>query len=84
MIARGPTQLETRAPDREFAEAECRPPATRWDEHRELDPDVFDLMAGLAFTGMLIPERYGGPEPYPHGHQAASDEVGERTSNSLR
>jgi alkylation response protein AidB-like acyl-CoA dehydrogenase len=53
-------QLEIRALAREFAEGEIRPHAARWDEERDLDPDIFAKLGELGFMGMRVPERYGG------------------------
>lgn len=57
-----PEQLEIRALAREFAEGEIRPHAARWDEERDLDPEIFGKLGELGFLGMRVPERYGGLE----------------------
>jgi alkylation response protein AidB-like acyl-CoA dehydrogenase len=53
-------QLEIRALAREFAEGEIRPHAARWDEQRDLDPEIFGKLGELGFLGMRVPESYGG------------------------
>src|SRR5687768_15414031 len=52
--------LEIRGLAREFAEAELRPHAERWDAERALDADVAAKLAELGFFGMLVPEADGG------------------------
>lgn len=47
---------------REFAEAELRPNAERWDTEWQLDPAVLEQLAELGFFGMLAPEAHGGME----------------------
>ena len=57
-----PEQLEIRALARAFAEGEIRPHAARWDEERDLDPEIFGKLSELGFLGMRVPERYCGLE----------------------
>ena len=57
-----PEQLEIRALARAFAEGEIRPHAARWDEERDLDPEIFGKLGELGFLGMRVPERYRGLE----------------------
>jgi alkylation response protein AidB-like acyl-CoA dehydrogenase len=52
--------LEIRGLAREFAAAELRPHAERWDAERALDADVAAKLAELGFFGMLVPEADGG------------------------
>jgi butyryl-CoA dehydrogenase len=52
--------LEIRSLARDFAAAELRPHAERWDAGRALDDDVAGKIAELGFFGMLVPEESGG------------------------
>jgi hypothetical protein len=52
--------LEIRALARDFAAAELRPNAERWDADRALDDDVTAKLAELGFFGMLVSESSGG------------------------
>lgn len=45
---------------REFAEAEVKPHAAEIDKTGEFPHDTFKKAAGLGFTGVYIPEKYGG------------------------
>jgi alkylation response protein AidB-like acyl-CoA dehydrogenase len=53
-------QLEIRSLSREFAAAELRPHAERWDHERALDPDVQGKLAELGLLGLRVPEDFGG------------------------
>lgn len=53
-------QLEIRALAREFAAAELRPHAERWDEQRGLDDGVIGTLAESGFLGLRVPEAHGG------------------------
>jgi alkylation response protein AidB-like acyl-CoA dehydrogenase len=55
-----PEMLEIRGLARDFAAAELRPNAERWDAERALDDDVAPRIAELGFFGMLVPEESGG------------------------
>lgn len=55
-----PEMLEIRGLARDFAAAELRPHAERWDADRALDDDVAAKIAELGFFGMLVPEERGG------------------------
>ena len=55
-------QLEIRALAHEFAEGEIRPHASRWDQEKDLDDEIFGKLGELGFLGMRVPERYGGLE----------------------
>ena len=52
--------LEIRSLAREFAAAELRPHAERWDAAAALDDDVPAKLAELGFFGMLVPDTEGG------------------------
>jgi alkylation response protein AidB-like acyl-CoA dehydrogenase len=52
--------MEIRGLARDFAAAELRPNAERWDAERALDDDVPGKIAELGFFGMLVPEESGG------------------------
>ena len=52
--------LEIRGLARDFAAAELRPHAERWDAARATDADVVSKIAELGFFGMLVPEEQGG------------------------
>ncbi|MGH7447631.1 MAG: acyl-CoA dehydrogenase family protein [Longimicrobiales bacterium] len=52
--------LEIRGLARDFAAAELRPHAERWDAARALDDDVPSKLAALGFFGMLVSEDSGG------------------------
>ncbi len=54
--------LEIKQLARQFAEAELRPHAEKWDHEAKLDPQALTQLAELGFFGMLIPEAYGGME----------------------
>ena len=45
---------------REFAEAEVKPKAAEIDKTGEFPHDTFKKAAELGFTGVYIPEEYGG------------------------
>ncbi|MXR51471.1 acyl-CoA dehydrogenase [Halovenus sp. WSH3] len=45
---------------REFVEEEVRPRAASADEHQEFQEQLWDDLAELGFTGLTIPEEYGG------------------------
>jgi alkylation response protein AidB-like acyl-CoA dehydrogenase len=51
---------EIRSLARDFAAAQLRPHAERWDADRALDEDVTASIAELGFFGMLVPESHGG------------------------
>lgn len=55
-----PEILEVRGLARDFAAAELRPNAERWDADRAIDDDVAAKIAELGFFGMLVPEESGG------------------------
>ncbi|MBR9989579.1 MAG: acyl-CoA dehydrogenase family protein, partial [Gemmatimonadetes bacterium] len=55
-----PEMLEIRGLARDFAAAELRPHAERWDADRALDDGVPAKIAELGFFGMLVPEDSGG------------------------
>lgn len=52
--------LEIRGLARDFAAAELRPNAEKWDAERGLDADVIAKIGELGFFGMLVPEDSGG------------------------
>lgn len=52
--------LEIRGLARDFAAAELRPHAERWDAERAIDDDVTAKIAELGFFGMLAAENSGG------------------------
>jgi alkylation response protein AidB-like acyl-CoA dehydrogenase len=66
---------EIRALAREFAAAELRPHAERWDAERTLDDDVVGKIAELGFFGMLVPESDGGMGFDPAVALAAIEEL---------
>ncbi|MBI4720361.1 MAG: acyl-CoA dehydrogenase [Chitinivibrionia bacterium] len=45
---------------RRFAESEVQPLAKEMDERQEFSMDLFRKMAGVGFTGLVIPAEYGG------------------------
>jgi butyryl-CoA dehydrogenase len=55
----GDELLEIRQLARDFAAAELRPHAERWDAARGMDEDVVPKLAELGFFGMLTPEPDG-------------------------
>jgi alkylation response protein AidB-like acyl-CoA dehydrogenase len=55
-----PEMLEIRGLARDFAAAELRPNAERWDANQALDDEVTSKIAELGFFGMLVPEEGGG------------------------
>jgi butyryl-CoA dehydrogenase len=55
-----PEMLEIRGLARDFAAAELRPNAERWDAEQAFDADVAAKIAELGFFGMLVPEDSGG------------------------
>lgn len=55
-------QLEIRALAREFAAAELRPHAERWDQERALGDEVIGKLAESGFLGLRVPEVHGGLE----------------------
>ncbi|HEX2167072.1 MAG TPA: acyl-CoA dehydrogenase family protein [Longimicrobiales bacterium] len=52
--------LEIRGLARDFAAAELRPNAERWDAERAVDDNVAAKIGELGFFGMLMPEEKGG------------------------
>ncbi|MFT4946138.1 MAG: alkylation response protein AidB-like acyl-CoA dehydrogenase [Natronomonas sp.] len=45
---------------REFVDEEVKPRAAAADEHQEFPEDLWDELADLGFTGLTVPEEYGG------------------------
>ena len=45
---------------KEFAETQLRPHVMEWDESQKFPEDVFRKMGEQGFTGILVPESYGG------------------------
>jgi butyryl-CoA dehydrogenase len=45
---------------RRFADSEVQPLAKEMDEKQEFSMDLFKKMAGVGFTGLVIPAEYGG------------------------
>jgi alkylation response protein AidB-like acyl-CoA dehydrogenase len=54
--------LEIRQLARQFAESELRPHVAKWDHDGAIDPAVLAQLAELGFSGMLVPEAFGGME----------------------
>jgi alkylation response protein AidB-like acyl-CoA dehydrogenase len=54
------SQEELRALAREIAEREFRPRASRWDENEEWPEENLAVLAKTGFTGLAVPEKYGG------------------------
>jgi hypothetical protein len=52
--------LEIRTLAADFARERLRPHVERWDHERALDQDTLESVAESGFSGMLVPERYGG------------------------
>ncbi|MCE4607279.1 MAG: acyl-CoA dehydrogenase family protein [Desulfurococcales archaeon] len=46
---------------REFAEKRVEPLARKIDEENTIPQDLLDLLGGMGFTSMRVPEEYGGP-----------------------
>jgi len=53
-------QKELRALAAELAEREFRPRASRWDENEEYPEENLVILAKQGFTGITVPEEYGG------------------------
>ena len=44
----------------DFARKDLVPYASQWEENEVFSRETFDKMGSMGFTGMLIPEKYGG------------------------
>jgi len=53
-------QQELRALAAEVADREFRPRASRWDENEEYPEENLAILAKQGFTGITVPEEYGG------------------------
>jgi alkylation response protein AidB-like acyl-CoA dehydrogenase len=53
-------QKELRALAAELAEREFKPRASRWDENEEYPEENLVILAKQGFTGITVPEEYGG------------------------
>ncbi|MPM51435.1 Acryloyl-CoA reductase (NADH) [bioreactor metagenome] len=53
-------QLAIEQMAREFAEKEVAPRAAQIDSNSEFPQDLFDMMTQMGFTGLCVPEEYGG------------------------
>jgi alkylation response protein AidB-like acyl-CoA dehydrogenase len=53
-------QRELRALAAELADREFRPRASRWDENEEYPEENLAILAKQGFTGITVPEEYGG------------------------
>ena len=53
-------QQELRALATEVADREFRPRASRWDENEEYPEENLAILAKQGFTGITVPEEYGG------------------------
>ena len=53
-------QLEMQRVLRDFAEAEIRPHAARWDEEQKFPVEVVKKLGELGFLGVIFPTEYGG------------------------
>ena len=53
-------QQDLRALAAELADREFRPRASRWDENEEFPEENLAILAKQGFTGITVPEEYGG------------------------
>ena len=53
-------QREIQALAREFADAEIRPFAARWDREHRFPRELYPKLADLGLLGVCVPEAYGG------------------------
>ncbi|TML77129.1 MAG: acyl-CoA dehydrogenase family protein [Actinobacteria bacterium] len=53
-------QQDLRALAAELADREFRPRASRWDENEEYPEENLAILAKQGFTGITVPEEYGG------------------------
>jgi len=59
---------------REFAEKRLLPNAAKYDEDERLPDELFAELAELGYTGMLIPEEYGGMDLDPISYACIIEE----------
>lgn len=64
-----------RAAAREFAEQHIKPNVMEWDEAQHFPRDLFRKMGEYGFTGVLVPENYGGAGLNYQAYVTVIDEI---------
>lgn len=71
----GPEYELARREARKFAEKELRPVARKYDEEEEFPWDLWKRAAELGYTGLMVPEEYGGSGEDPLLAVVVSEEI---------